>query len=199
MNSMAMSCWMHLIPFHLHASVLLRSKGGNPLTLKCPATGSLLSHFNWMPELIKPIAKLNKPFLYLCQVSATEILHARDFPPHPRLRKRLFSQLLWSPGREPGKQISQSVLHRVIQQASDNLKSSVSSPGWVEVSKPRDRRAGNTPDRKISMAGRRPQDQGGLKSTQWFSKEFPSHCVKKSWRERWQRSSSPSISGSHTD
>lgn len=52
-------------------------------------------------------------------------------------------------------------------QAFDNLKSSVPSPGWVELSKPRDRRAGNAPDRKISVAGRRPQDQGGLKCTPW--------------------------------
>ena len=82
-------------------------------------------------------------------MSATEILHARDFPPCPRLRKRLFSQLLWSPGREPGRQTSQPVLHQIIQQAFDNPKSSVLSPGWAELSKPRDRRAGNAPDRKI--------------------------------------------------
>ena len=112
-------------------------------------------------------------------MSATEILHARDFPPCPRLRKRLFSQLLWSPGREPGRQTSQPALHQIIQQAFDNLKSSVPSPGWAELSKPRDRKAGNAPDRKISVAGRRPQDQGGLKCTQWSSKEFPSHCVKR--------------------
>ena len=111
-------------------------------------------------------------------MSATEILHARDFPPCPRLRKRLFSQLLWSPGREPERQTSQPVLHQIIQQAFDNLQSSVLSPGWAELSKPRDRKAGNAPDRKISVAGRRPQEQGGLKHTQWSSKEFPSHCVK---------------------
>lgn len=50
-------------------------------------------------------------------MSVTETLRARDFPPCSRLRKRLFSQLLWSPGKEPERQTSQSVLHQIIQQA----------------------------------------------------------------------------------
>lgn len=73
----------------------------------------------------------------------------QGFPPCPRLRKKLFSQLLWSSGREPGRQTNPLVLHQIIQQAFDNPKVFCPFPGWAELSKPKDRRAGNAPDRKI--------------------------------------------------
>lgn len=130
-------------------------------------------------------------------MSVTEILHARDFPPCPRLRKRLFSQLLWSPGREPGRQTSQAVLHQIIQRAFDNPKSSI--PSQVELNS----QSQGTEGTEMLQTGRSLRLEGGTGSGTWSVPSDPQRnslvIVFKSWRERWQRSRSQSISGFYAD